>query len=72
MSSTAQRLPPDAEPCTDEKASSTRTKGRVVTWMHDEPVCVTIVDAPRWPHATPCRCGTSSECPDLAEQYLQD
>jgi hypothetical protein len=58
----------------DEKASFTWARGSGVTWIHDGPVCVTIMDAPRWPHVTACRCGRGmvTECPDLAEQYLQD
>jgi hypothetical protein len=47
----------------------------VVVWVHDGPVCVTIIDEDRAPPESACRCGGCHCCgerPDFADQFLPD
>jgi hypothetical protein len=46
----------------------------IVEWVHEGPVCVTIIDEPRQAHESACRCGgcVAARQPDCADDFLPD
>jgi hypothetical protein len=55
-----------------EAAPPARPPTTLVAWIHDGPVCVSIIDEPRRAHESACRCGGchASAQADLAAQFL--